>query len=78
MGRKLRTIAPETKRFAPVYGETVTTEVPADKIVFAVGQSIQWGGLLKDTKVEFWHGDYPVADRFTYHCSVGIPPSEMP
>ena len=65
----LRTIDPETKRFDPVYDEAVTTEVHADKIVFAVGQSIQWGDLLKDTKVEFWHGDYPVADKFTYQTA---------
>ncbi len=65
----LRTIDPETKRFAPVYDETVTMEVPADKIVFAIGQCIQWGGLLEGSKVEFWHGDYPVADKLTYQTA---------
>lgn len=65
----LRTIDPQTKQFAPVYDEDVTTEVSADKIVFAIGQCIEWGGLLKDTKVEFWHGNYPVADKFTYQTA---------
>lgn len=65
----LRTIDPETGRFAPVYDENVTTEVSADRIVFAIGQCIEWGGLLKDSKVEFWHGNYPVADSFTYQTA---------
>lgn len=63
------TIDPETKRFNPKYDESVTTEVSAEKIVFAIGQCIQWGDLLKGTKVEFWHGDYPVADKLTYQTA---------
>ena len=65
----LRTIDPETGRFAPVYDENETTEVRADKIVFAIGQCIEWGELLKGTKVEFWHGNYPVADKLTYQTA---------
>ena len=62
----MRTIDPETKRFSPVYDENETIEVKADKIVFAIGQAIEWGNLLEGTKVTFWHGNYPVADKFTY------------
>ena len=62
----VRTIDPETKRFSPVYDENETIEVKADKIVFAIGQAIEWGNLLEGTKVTFWHGNYPVADKFTY------------
>lgn len=62
----VRTIDPETKRFSPVYDENETIEVKADKIVFAIGQAIEWGKLLEGTKVTFWHGNYPVADKFTY------------
>jgi len=65
----LRTIDPETKKFSPVYDETQTVTVNADKIVFAIGQSIEWGKLLEGTKVEFWHGNYPVADKFTYQTA---------
>jgi len=65
----VRTIDPETKRFAPVYDETVTKQISADKIVFAIGQCIEWGDLLKGTKVEFWHGNYPVADKLTYQTA---------
>lgn len=65
----LRTIDPETKRFAPVYDENETMEVPAGQIIFAIGQCIEWGDLLKGTKVEFWHGNYPVADQLTYQTA---------
>ena len=65
----LRTIDPETKRFSPAYDESVTMEVPADRIVFAIGQAIEWGGLLDGAGVEFWHGNYPVADKLTYQTA---------
>ncbi len=56
-------------KFAPEYDENDTIEVKADKIVFAIGQTIEWGKLLEGTKVEFWHGNYPVADKFTYQTA---------
>lgn len=65
----LRTIDPETKRFSPAYDESVTMEVAADRIVFAIGQAIEWGGLLDGAGVEFWHGNYPVADKLTYQTA---------
>ena len=54
------------KKFAPVYDENEVLEIPADKVVFAIGQAIEWGNLLEGTGVKFWHGNYPVADKFTY------------
>ena len=57
---------PATKKFAPRYDEATTMEVPADKVVFAIGQAIEWGKLLEGTAVKFWHGNYPVADKLTY------------
>ncbi len=67
--RCTRTIDPDTGKFSPAYDESETVEVPADKIVFAIGQAIQWGSLLEGSKVEFWHGDYPVADKLTYQTA---------
>lgn len=64
--RCLRTIDPETGKFSPVYDEEETVVVNADKIIFAIGQSIEWGNLLGGTNVKFWHGNYPVADKLTY------------
>ncbi|MBQ1674219.1 MAG: FAD-dependent oxidoreductase, partial [Bacteroidales bacterium] len=60
------TIDPETGKFSPKYDETQTVTVEADHIVFAIGQAIEWGKLLDGTEVKFWHGNYPVADKFTY------------
>ena len=65
----LSTIDPETHRFNPKYDENVTIEVKASKIIFAIGQAIEWGNLLKNTKVTFWHGNYPIADKFTYQTA---------
>lgn len=62
----LRTIDPETGRFSPLYDETVTKKIECDKIVFAIGQAIEWGHLLDGEKVTFHHGNYPLADELTY------------
>ncbi|MBR3265266.1 MAG: FAD-dependent oxidoreductase [Erysipelotrichaceae bacterium] len=64
--RCLSTIDPETGAFSPKYDEEDTITVKADKIIFAIGQSIIWGDLLKDTGVTFSRGNYPAADKFTY------------
>ena len=65
----LRTIDPETKRFSPVYDEEQTMEVAADHVVFAIGQAINWGGLLEGTNITFSRGNYPAADAITYQTS---------
>ena len=56
-------------RFNPVYDEEDITIVPADYVIYAIGQTIEWGRLLEGTKVEFWHGNYPVADPLTYQTA---------
>ncbi len=65
----LRTIDPETKKFSPLYDENETMTLEADHIIFAIGQSIEWGKLLEGTKVQFHRGNYPVADQLTYQTS---------
>ncbi len=65
----LRTIDPDTRKFAPVYDENETMTLDADHIIFAIGQSIEWGKLLEGTKVEFHRGNYPVADQLTYQTA---------
>ena len=65
----LSTIDPETGKFSPKYDENETMEVEADKIIFAIGQEIVWGDLLKGSKVTFWHGNYPLADKLTYQTA---------
>ena len=65
----LRTIDPESGKFSPLYDENETMEVKADKIVFAIGQAIEWGKLLEGSKVTFWRGNYPLADKLTYQTA---------
>ncbi len=65
----LRTIDPETNAFSPFYDEEECMTIEADHIVFAIGQAIQWGSLLEGTKVEYWRGNYPVADPLTYQTA---------
>lgn len=64
--RCTQTIDPTTHRFSPKYDESVTKEVEADFIIFAIGQDIIWDGLLDGTKVKFHHGKYPMADPLTF------------
>ncbi|MBQ2201289.1 MAG: FAD-dependent oxidoreductase, partial [Clostridia bacterium] len=64
--RCVSTIDPETGKFSPKYDENETVTVEAKTIVFAIGQAIEWGKLLDGTNVKFHHGNYPVADPFTY------------
>ncbi|SHO44684.1 FAD-dependent oxidoreductase [Anaerocolumna xylanovorans] len=56
----------EEKRFAPLFDEKDTKIVPADKVLLSIGQSIEWGDLLKGSKVEVNLNGTVVADSFTY------------
>ena len=67
--RCVSTIDPETGRFSPKYDENETITVHADSVIFAIGQAIEWGSLLEGTDVTFHHGNYPVADSFTYQTA---------
>ena len=67
--KKCLSTVDENGKFSPVYDEDDITIVPADHIIYAIGQAIEWKQLLKGSKVEFWHGDYPVADQLTYQTA---------
>ena len=56
-------------KFNPVYDEEQTITIDAKHIIFAIGQTIVWKDLLKDTKVTYWHGNYPIADKLTYQTA---------
>jgi NADPH-dependent glutamate synthase beta subunit-like oxidoreductase/Fe-S-cluster-containing hydrogenase component 2 len=57
------------KKFAPVYDENQTIEIYCDNVIFAVGQSIVWGDLLKGSKVKLGRGNGPQADSLTYQTA---------
>lgn len=56
-------------RFAPKYDETDTITVAADTVLLSIGQSIEWGGLLTDSKVELGRGNTAKADALTLQTS---------
>lgn len=60
---------PVTHKFNPVYDENDTVTIDATHVIFAIGQTINWGNLLEVTKVTFQHGNYPVADKLTYQTN---------
>jgi NADPH-dependent glutamate synthase beta subunit-like oxidoreductase len=56
-------------KFAPTFDENETITLEADMVIFAIGQTVVLKDLLKDTKVEFVRGVYPVADKLTYQTA---------
>lgn len=56
-------------KFAPRFDENETLTLEADLVIFAIGQTVVLKDLLKDTKVEFVRGVYPVADKLTYQTA---------
>ena len=67
--RKCVSVFDENKRFAPVYDDSMTIEIPAENVIFAIGQAVVWGDLLKGSKVELGRGNYPSADKLTYQTA---------
>lgn len=67
--RKCVSVFDENKRFAPVYDDSITIEIPAENVIFAIGQAVVWGDLLKGSKVELGRGNYPSADKLTYQTA---------
>ena len=52
-------------RFSPRYDEADTITVPCSAVFMAVGQSIQWGNLIKDTNVKTGRGNGALVDSLT-------------
>ncbi|MBQ7531980.1 MAG: FAD-dependent oxidoreductase [Paludibacteraceae bacterium] len=59
----------EQHRFAPKFDENELLTLDADMVIFAIGQTVVLKDLLKDTKVEFFRGVFPVADKLTYQTA---------
>ena len=56
-------------RFAPEYDENDLVTIECDQVVFAIGQSIEWGNLLESSAVELGRGQGAVADPQTYQTA---------
>ena len=59
----------EDGRFAPEYDENDLVTIECDQVVFAIGQSIEWGNLLEGSAVELGRGQGAVADPQTYQTA---------
>jgi len=67
--KKCTRVYDENHRFAPAYDEEELITLEADTVIFAIGQTVVLKDLLKDTKVEFFRGVYPIADKLTYQTA---------
>jgi len=67
--KKCTRVYDDEHRFSPEYDENDTVTVDCAHVILSVGQSILWGDLLKDTKVELGRGNGAVADSLTYQTA---------
>lgn len=67
--KKCLSVKDETGRFNPTYDENDTITIECKHVVLAVGQSIVWGDLLANEKVELGRGNGAVADAVTYQTA---------
>ena len=63
--KKCLSVFDANKKFAPVFDEGQCIELEADLVIFAIGQTVLGGKLFEGSKVEFFRGVYPVADKLT-------------
>ena len=67
--KKCTAVRDENGRFNPQYDEDDTVTVECDYVIESIGQCIDWGGLIDGQNIEFVHGNYPKADKFTYQTA---------
>ena len=59
----------EQGRFSPQYAEDVMQTFEADHVLVAIGQAVEWGGLLENSAVELNLNKTIKADPFTYQTA---------
>jgi NADPH-dependent glutamate synthase beta subunit-like oxidoreductase/Na+-translocating ferredoxin:NAD+ oxidoreductase RNF subunit RnfB len=64
--KKCISVFDRNKRFNPTYDEKDTIIVKADTVLLSIGQSIDWGSLILDSKIELNPNNTIKADSFTY------------
>lgn len=67
--KKCISVFDDEHRFAPKYDENDCITVACENVLISVGQSIVWGELLKDTKVELRANGTIIADELTYQTA---------
>ena len=64
--KRCTSVFDENHRFSPKYDENDTITVPCENVLMAIGQSAEWGELLKGSKVEVRPNGTAVADPVTF------------
>lgn len=64
--KKCTKVFDENGRFNPQYDENDTITIPADHIIFSIGQRAEIKDLLKGTNVQFNQRGLPICDPLTY------------
>ena len=67
--KKCISVFDDKGKFNPKYDENNVITVEADYVLISVGQSIEWGSLLEDSKVKFNPNQTAIADSFTYQTA---------
>ena len=67
--KKCVSVFDKDKKFNPKYDENKTITVDADFVLLSVGQSIDWGGLLKGSAVVLNRNNTAQADSLTYQTA---------
>jgi len=63
--KKCISVFDKSGRFNPSYDENNTIIVKADTVLLSIGQGMNWGGLLSDSKIELNRNNTIKADPFT-------------
>ena len=69
MFKRCTSVFDENHRFSPKYDENDTMEIACDRVIFAVGQAIDWGSMLDGSRVELGRGNGPQADPLTFQTA---------
>lgn len=64
--KKCTAVTDASGKFNPQYDEEDTMTLECNSVLAAIGQTIEWGNLLADTKVQVGSGGRPKADSWTY------------
>lgn len=64
--KKCISVFDENRRFSPKFDENETKIVKADYVLISVGQAMEWGGLLADSKAELNPNKTLKVDPITY------------
>ena len=67
--KKCISVFDENRRFSPKYDENETMIVEANVVLTSVGQSIDWGDLIADSKIELNPNKTIKADAVTYQST---------